>query len=594
LIELLLHLVAASLALSLLLRGARPRRVPAHTLMLTGNLVLAAVVIVARSYDSFWSYLALGLFVGTSLVPGLLQRLTERAIARGDVVAATRWASGRALLIPGAPRDASEAVATLVRAREIERAQGDPVEAAQGLLRVLRARHSEVAAQPPSPEQREELVALEGQVAVVSSALAALAAAPPGESMSRGSRLRALLRSHRATVALMASQVVLWVCAEALGGSTDRLTLVRLGANFKAAVHAGQWQRLITSMFLHIGPLHLLLNVYALWSLGRFFEPLFGLARFWLIYLCSGLAGAAASATLGAGALSAGASGAIFGLMGAGIVALRTGGRAAPDGDGAPPLSAWRRRIVTNLVLVAVVNLAIGFRLGMIDNAAHVGGLLGGALTALLLRGLRGVGAGDGRWATRAVQGLSLAALGLTVASLVSSWTTPLSATLQRLPTRRVVLGGVPLVAPASWVEPPGEGAGGARNALTDPLVDVMPTLRAEATEAASPEPLDEAQLRRWAEAERGALARLDNVRDVHVVDVTARTTPLHSGWFEARLDFALADEAAPSDLRYAEQIFMSRQGGQDRVVVVRLPVRAVASYRGVIARALAMAGGSV
>lgn len=164
-----------------------------------------------------------------------------------------------------------------------------------------------------------------------------------------------------------------------IGSTGDPGTLVIAGANLKSAVAAGEWWRLPTSMFLHVGIFHLALNMYGLWVLGRLVEQMIGSIRFLAVYLTAGLAGSLASFAIGGAGMSAGASGAIFGLLGAAMAELFFHRRAYPD--------RWRRSLFGSLMFLTIAQVAIGFYYTVIDQSAHLGGLfVGGALTALLSR----------------------------------------------------------------------------------------------------------------------------------------------------------------------------------------------------------------
>ena len=141
-------------------------------------------------------------------------------------------------------------------------------------------------------------------------------------------------------------------------------------------LHEGEWWRMLTSAFLHYGPIHLAMNMYALWLIGTLLEQTLGAARYLGIYLASGLAGAAGALLIGPrselfdpspGATTVGASGAIFGILGAAIVLERQqtyvlGGSA---------------------VTLLALNLAFTFAVPGISIGGHVGGLVGGALCVL-------------------------------------------------------------------------------------------------------------------------------------------------------------------------------------------------------------------
>jgi rhomboid protease GluP len=150
------------------------------------------------------------------------------------------------------------------------------------------------------------------------------------------------------------------------------------GANFAPATQDGQWWRLATAMFVHFGLLHLGLNMLALWDVGRLVERLFGRPRYVLLYLGSGLAGNLLSLVVqGNHAVSGGASGAIFGLYGALLVTLLRERRQVEHRE--------FKRLFGAVLLFTLLTLGIGQVLTGIDNAAHLGGLFGGALLGSLL-----------------------------------------------------------------------------------------------------------------------------------------------------------------------------------------------------------------
>lgn len=155
-------------------------------------------------------------------------------------------------------------------------------------------------------------------------------------------------------------------------GSTNSLVLATFGMKVNELVAQGQVWRLFTAMFLHIGVLHLLSNLYALHVLGPMVEGYYGHRRFLAIYLIGGLGGSVASYAYSAAA-SAGASGAIFALIGATTVYFLR----YRDNFG-----ARGRVIVQNMFLVIAINLIFGLSVPFIDNWGHIGGLLGGAIVA--------------------------------------------------------------------------------------------------------------------------------------------------------------------------------------------------------------------
>jgi len=149
--------------------------------------------------------------------------------------------------------------------------------------------------------------------------------------------------------------------------------LVLLGASAAEPVLAGQVWRLATAMFLHAGVVHLLVNGWALYQLGGLVEVLFGSSRLAAIYFTAGLAGSLASVAWdlvsGSSVPSVGASGAIFGLLGALIAfLLRHRDRLRPEA----------RSLLLQLLFWAGINIVFGFTTPMIDNAAHLGGFAAG------------------------------------------------------------------------------------------------------------------------------------------------------------------------------------------------------------------------
>lgn len=172
------------------------------------------------------------------------------------------------------------------------------------------------------------------------------------------------------TYILLGAIGLMFVLETVLGGSTNRQVLVLLGANYGPGIMEGQVWRLFASMFLHIGIAHLAFNAYALFIFGLEMERLYNPSRFLIVYILSGLFGSLTSfATKGPLVLSAGASGAIFGVIGMNLAyfllhrdALGRFGKA---------------RVQSTLVIIAI-NLLFGFTIPGIDNMAHIGGLVAG------------------------------------------------------------------------------------------------------------------------------------------------------------------------------------------------------------------------
>ncbi|MFC0774230.1 rhomboid family intramembrane serine protease [Terrimonas alba] len=144
--------------------------------------------------------------------------------------------------------------------------------------------------------------------------------------------------------------------------------IVKWGGNFSPYTYAGDWWRLISCVFVHIGIIHLLFNMYALYSISIYLEPMLGKTKFIVAYLCTGLYASLASLWWHETPVaSAGASGAIFGLYGVFLALLST--NLIPK--------QIRTKLLQSIAVFVVYNLVYGIKSG-VDNAAHIGGLIGG------------------------------------------------------------------------------------------------------------------------------------------------------------------------------------------------------------------------
>ena len=212
---------------------------------------------------------------------------------------------------------------------------------------------------------------------------------------------RALRGGASATKVLLIAISAMFVVEIVMGGpgsllqGPDGQTLFDLGAMFPPAVANGQYWRLFSAMFLHAGLLHIGFNAYALWLFGRGIEGSLGRTWFVVLYFVSGFVASAASYAFGpVGALSVGASGAIFGIFG-GFIAYNYRRRHTALG------AANLRSAVTLILLNAL--LAIGYR--AIDWRAHLGGLVAGLLVGYVADAL------GSRRNARLIQVLAIAAL---------------------------------------------------------------------------------------------------------------------------------------------------------------------------------------
>ncbi|MHB8124892.1 MAG: rhomboid family intramembrane serine protease [Desulfitobacteriaceae bacterium] len=164
---------------------------------------------------------------------------------------------------------------------------------------------------------------------------------------------------------LIVLNLLFFLVLTAAGGSQNQDVLIRYGAKVNDLINSGEYWRFLTSIFIHIGIIHLIFNLYALWVLGPFAEMRFGHMRFLALYLVSGICASIAS-YLFSTAISAGASGAIFGIMGG----LLYYSWKQPE--------LWQTGFGKNLLVVIAVNLGFGFIQPGIDNYAHIGGLITG------------------------------------------------------------------------------------------------------------------------------------------------------------------------------------------------------------------------
>ena len=168
------------------------------------------------------------------------------------------------------------------------------------------------------------------------------------------------------TKLLVLANVAVFGLSAASGGDVlGRTKLVDDGGLFAAAVSSGEWWRIVSSGFLHLGPLHLLMNMYVLWVVGPGLERELGRTRFALVYMASLFGGAAGALLVSPNNLTVGASGAIFGMFGAYATGLWARG-----------INPFKTGIGTTLL----INLGLTFTLSRyISVGGHIGGLVVGA-----------------------------------------------------------------------------------------------------------------------------------------------------------------------------------------------------------------------
>jgi membrane associated rhomboid family serine protease len=205
------------------------------------------------------------------------------------------------------------------------------------------------------------------------------------------------------TRTLIGINVGIYLVELATGGTINGVgsKIFEKGALYGPLVAQGDWWRLITTSFLHYGPIHLGFNMLFLYWVGTPVEQYLGRARFLLVYLVSGLAGSAGALVLTPNGITVGASGAIFGILGAALVLERQGSYVL--GGSAMGL--------------IVINLVLSFALSHISIGAHIGGLIGGAACMLVLsRFGRGHGAYGRIGATEIAGIVAVAVLSVAVA----------------------------------------------------------------------------------------------------------------------------------------------------------------------------------
>jgi membrane associated rhomboid family serine protease len=177
-----------------------------------------------------------------------------------------------------------------------------------------------------------------------------------------------VLRGAGISQTLIAANVALFIGMLAVGKGWDDAETLRSFGALNVPLRASEWWRLITAMFVHIGPFHLAFNMYALFLFGPAVENRYGRIRFLTLYLASGFLGSALSVALTSGVgIRAGASGGVFGILGCWIAFYVRHRNARGSRDQ-----------LRSLFFLVGINLLFGFSIGGIDNFAHLGGLAGG------------------------------------------------------------------------------------------------------------------------------------------------------------------------------------------------------------------------
>ena len=174
---------------------------------------------------------------------------------------------------------------------------------------------------------------------------------------------------------MIAANVLIFVLVAITGGSNDMENMIRWGAAYTPLIQAGETYRLFTSMFLHFGISHLFNNMLLLLFVGDYLEKAVGKPVYLAVYVLGGLVGNVCSCRYeiseGRAVVSAGASGAIFAVLGAIVILLI--------------LNRLEDLSLRRVCLMVVLTLLVGFQSSNVDNYAHIGGFIGGMAVMLIL-----------------------------------------------------------------------------------------------------------------------------------------------------------------------------------------------------------------
>ena len=184
-----------------------------------------------------------------------------------------------------------------------------------------------------------------------------------------------MIRRAPITLTLLIVITIVFAFEVLVGALDNEAALIYLGAITPDLLQRSEYWRLIAAMFLHASWLHWAANTWALYQLGTLYEVLFGSPRFVLTYFASGICASIASVIFSR-QVAVGASGAIFGILGAFIFSLLRSPQYRRQ--------RWTRSLVSQIVFWILVNVGIGLSVKFIDNAAHLGGLVCGLLLGLL------------------------------------------------------------------------------------------------------------------------------------------------------------------------------------------------------------------
>lgn len=189
--------------------------------------------------------------------------------------------------------------------------------------------------------------------------------------------VKQLIKNNIVTYSLIAINIIAFIVTSIMSKNIfdiDPFVLLIMGAKQNQLIDQGQVWRFITSAFLHGGLIHIFFNMYSLKIIGSEVECVYGKLKYLIIYIISALGGSVFSYLFNPIGLSVGASGAIFGLLGAMIT------------FGIRNRNIINKGYVLSLIKVVIINIFIGMTISNIDNAGHIGGLLLGGTSALILK----------------------------------------------------------------------------------------------------------------------------------------------------------------------------------------------------------------
>ncbi len=214
---------------------------------------------------------------------------------------------------------------------------------------------------------------------------------PPPKAQAQADFMAGFKEAPATPIIMAINFLVFGLMVASTGGqafmSPTQRTLLQWGADYGPLALTGEYWRTFTSMFVHIGIIHIAMNMYILWDVGRILERLYGTSKFLVIYLLAGLGGAVASLYFNPNVLSAGASGAVFGAFGALLAIFREHNSSFEK--------SYIQSATRSVVFLLIFNLLWGLSQKGIDNAAHVGGFFTGVLAGFSVLPAT---LGDKRW----------------------------------------------------------------------------------------------------------------------------------------------------------------------------------------------------